>query len=608
MAPQRAERELLRMLETLRHEDFYSTGMLAQPSLGVYVGWCERKGSFADGMPISNERGDIRLVFSGEEFCENGTKRRLKERGHRFEEEGCPYLVHLYEDVPDFPAQLNGVFHGLVADNTRGVATLFNDRYGMHRLYYYESRHAFYFAAEAKAILALHPELRTADPRSLGELIACGCVLQDRTLFRDIRCLPGGSAWTFRNGSLRERTAYFEPREWENQAPLEPDAYYRELREVFTRKLPPYFDASERVGIALTGGLDTRALLAWRHPPPGSLPCYTFGGAIRDSQDVVLARKVAAICAQTHEVFRPDSGFLSRFPHYAERSVFLSDGCVDVSRAPDLYLSEKARTIAPIKIVGTYGSELLGQAPTFKPREPLSGLFHADVLPHIRQVEATYLEARQDHPVTFAAFRQSPWWHSGVLKLEQTQLTVRSPYLDNELVQTIFRGRSMAHLSDDIRLRLIKDGSPALTRIRSDRGAGGPAGGLRAYASRHLLEFTFKAEYAYDYGMPDWLARVDWALSRFHFERLFLGRHKAFHFRIWYRDVLSAYVRQMLLDPRTLARPYINRRTLETVVQKHLRGDANYTREIHKLLTLELVHRLFLDSPLETGASDRCRH
>jgi asparagine synthase (glutamine-hydrolysing) len=103
------------------------------------------------------------------------------------------------------------------------------------------------------------------------------------------------------------------------------------------------------------------------------------------------------------------------------------------------------------------------------------------------------------------------------------------------------------------------------------------------------------AEYAYDYGMPQWLARVDHALSPFHLERLFLGRHKFCHYRVWYRDALSKYVQEMLLDPRTLSRPYIQRNVLEQMVRSHLKGDANYTSEIHRLLTLELQHRLFLD-------------
>jgi asparagine synthase (glutamine-hydrolysing) len=52
----------------------------------------------------------------------------------------------------------------------------------------------------------------------------------------------------------------------------------------------------------------------------------------------------------------------------------------------------------------------------------------------------------------------------------------------------------------------------------------------------------------------------------------------------------------MLLDARTLSRPYLDRSGLETMVRGHLKGDRNYTAEIHKVLTLELLHRLFLDS------------
>src|SRR3989475_10313687 len=83
----RAQLELLRMVEALRHENFYATGTWVDESLGVYVGWIVRKDSFSDGMPLSNEQGDVVLVFSGEEFPEPGTARRLKERGHRLDAE-----------------------------------------------------------------------------------------------------------------------------------------------------------------------------------------------------------------------------------------------------------------------------------------------------------------------------------------------------------------------------------------------------------------------------------------------------------------------------------------------------------------------------------------
>jgi asparagine synthase (glutamine-hydrolysing) len=97
-------------------------------------------------------------------------------------------------------------------------------------------------------------------------------------------------------------------------------------------------------------------------------------------------------------------------------------------------------------------------------------------------------------------------------------------------------------------------------------------------------------------GMPQWVAKIDHALSPLQLERLFLGRHKVFHFRTWYRDALAGYVREMLLDQRSLSRPYIDRKGLTAIVNGHLKGDRNYTNEIHKVLTLEILHRLFVDN------------
>ena len=43
MPRERAEPELLRMVETLRHEPFYGTGTWIDESLGVYLGWAVQK-------------------------------------------------------------------------------------------------------------------------------------------------------------------------------------------------------------------------------------------------------------------------------------------------------------------------------------------------------------------------------------------------------------------------------------------------------------------------------------------------------------------------------------------------------------------------------------
>src|SRR2546427_107062 len=129
-----------------------------------------------------------------------------------------------------------------------------------------------------------------------------------------------------------------------------------------------------------------------------SSPCYPFRGAYRDSQDVTIGRTVAKFCKQPYEVIHVGKEFLSRFPHYAERSVHLTDGCVEVSRAPVLYANERAAEIAPVRMTGNYGSEVLRTVRAFKPVKPTPGLFRPEVLPQIDAASETYAGLTQTHP------------------------------------------------------------------------------------------------------------------------------------------------------------------------------------------------------------------
>lgn len=595
-----AEKQLQQMIASMLHEPSYVSGTWLDEDQGVYVGWIARKNSFSDGMPLEDERRNLVLIFSGEEYPEPGTSSALRTREHRIAEQSAAYLVHVAEEDVRFPASLNGRFQGLLVNRAATTATLFVDRYGMQRLYYHEGVDAFLFAAEAKSILAVCPQLRSLDSRGLGELVSCGCVLENRTVFRGIQVLPTASRWVFKNGALLEKGKYFDPAEWENQGALDSEEYYQELKQVFPRILTRYFNGSEPVGISLTGGLDTRMIMSWLRAEPKSLPTYTFGGPYRECHDVTIARRVAMTCRQPYQVINIGQDFLSRFDRYAERTVYLSDGCSPISRAADLYCNEIAAQIAPVRMTGNYGSEILRRLRAFKPSSVAADLFQPEFLASLNEAGQTYSDLCKGHAVTFTAFRQAPWYQYGLLALEQTQLFVRSPFLDNEVVRTAFRAPKSEISKTDIFEdndecgRLIADGNPDLYSIPTDRGLGG-AGGWTVPIRRGVMELTFKAEYAYDYGMPQWLARIDHAFAPLRLEQIFLGRHKFCHYRVWYRDSLSDYVRAVLLDQRSLARPYLRRSTVENIVSHHLKGDRNYTTAITKLLTLELLHRLFVD-------------
>ena len=71
-------------------------------------------------------------------------------------------------------------------------------------------------------------------------------MVENKTLFRGISVLPPASTWVFQGATLNKKESYFSPQEWENQEPLNAEAYYQELRANFSQILPRYFAKDEK--------------------------------------------------------------------------------------------------------------------------------------------------------------------------------------------------------------------------------------------------------------------------------------------------------------------------------------------------------------------------
>jgi asparagine synthase (glutamine-hydrolysing) len=585
-----------RMLDCMIEGGAQHFGLYSETRLNCAVGWVTEPGSFSDRLPIWNETRDLCLFFLGEAFVDCSEMETLKSRGHSFNRTDASWLVHLYEDKGLEALQtLNGFFSGLLVDLRKRETVLFNDRYGLGRIYYHEGTDGLLFSSQAKSLLKALPHLRQLDSRGLVEWFTCGCALQNRTLFHDISLLPGASAWVFSADGHLVKRRYFDPASWETQPELSSQDYYARLEKTFPRVLRRYFHTDRAVAMSLTGGVDGRMIMAWSPKHPGELPCYTFNGPNRDCADVEIARRVAKACGQTHQTIAVGDQFFSEFPALAEKTVYLTDGAMDVTGAAELYVNQIARQIAPIRMTGNYGSEVLRSNVAFKPADLSTDIFDPALVSQAHEAAAVYADERRGRPLSFIAFKQVPWHHYGRLAIEQSQLTVRSPFLDNEIVALAFRAPAETVQSPKFLLRLIAEGNRTLGRIPTDRGLTYPSSSPITRIRKAWAEFLAKAEYAFDYGMPQWLARIDRISSPLRLERLFLGRQKFCHFRTWYRDQFARYVKEIILDSRTRSRPYLNGRLLESMVSAHLNGSRNFTIPIHQILSMELVHRLLIE-------------
>jgi len=590
--------DLHAMLKCMMHEPFYDSEDFVDEAIGVYAGLVShRRNSHAENMPIFNEKKNVALILSGENFhsSENGVG--VRRGGAGYSERNLDSLIHMYDDDPNgLLRQLNGWFSGLLVDFREKKVVLFNDRYGMGRIYYHESHDLFCFSSEAKSLLKIKPDLREIDLKGLGEVFAGGCVLENRTVFRNIRMLPGGSAWTFRNGKCVKKDHYFSPASWEERPVLDKEVYYRKLKETVAEVMPRYFVAKDPVALSLTGGLDTRLIMAYRQDLQRTLPCYTFGGQHDDALDIRIAREIATAQHQAYSVVRLDPKFFSNFQEVAERSIYITDGALDVCGSHELYLNKLARTIAPIRLTGNYGSEVLRSMSTFKAGAICDELFHPDFDQYISQARRTFSEVRGGNRLTVTAFKEVPWSLYGSLAAAQSQVTVRTPYMDNDLVELAYQAPKDPKICRELFVQLIMGIDKEFMNIRTDRGVGGGSHVAFSRLIEILYALWFKLEWYYNEGMPHWLSKTDAMLSLFRPERLILGHHKYLHYRLWFRNELSDYVRGMLLDRQTENRPYFNKKFVKHMADEHLRGNGNYTNEINKVITTELLHRVLMEN------------
>src|ERR1700679_4370690 len=87
---------LQQMLDSMKHESFYTSGTYLTEAAGIYLGWVCHPGSYADCMPVSNETKDRLLFFCGEVQTDPGDFDRLRKRGHELPKENAAYFLHLF--------------------------------------------------------------------------------------------------------------------------------------------------------------------------------------------------------------------------------------------------------------------------------------------------------------------------------------------------------------------------------------------------------------------------------------------------------------------------------------------------------------------------------
>jgi asparagine synthase (glutamine-hydrolysing) len=255
--PRGVNLELLgRMAAVIQHRGPDGYGFYA----GQRVGLASVRLSIVDivcgAQPLTNEDGQIVVVYNGEIYNHLELRRELEERGHVFRTRtDTEVLVHAYEEWGvDLLQRLDGQFAFAMYDRNTETVFLARDRFGVRPLFYAQRNGDLYFGSEIKAILASGEIEASFDPRGLDEVFTFWAARPPRTAFTGIASLEPGTYGLWRDGALWLHR-YYEldyP-----EASEEPADVIEQLDEMMLRSVGARLRADVPVGAYVSGGLDS---------------------------------------------------------------------------------------------------------------------------------------------------------------------------------------------------------------------------------------------------------------------------------------------------------------------------------------------------------------
>jgi asparagine synthase (glutamine-hydrolysing) len=321
--------------------------------------------------PMRSEEGRWTITYNGELFNYRALRERLAARGHRFRTQSDTEVLlrGFIEWGEGVLAELRGQFAFAVWDDETRTLFAARDHLGIKPLYYTVDRGRLSFASEAKALLAAHPACREVRwdlvPQYLGFLWVPG----GETLFRGIRKLEPGCWLRFRDGLL-ESGEYWNPASASvAQLPATAAERAREFRAQFEDAVSMQLVSDVPVGLLLSGGLDSTAILCAMQRASGSVHAFTATYADSSRKRDVFEDDLAyaRIAATQFGASLDEQVLETDVPSLLRRAVWhLDEPLADPTVITNLALTQAAKPSMTVLLSGMGADEILAGYPRYE--------------------------------------------------------------------------------------------------------------------------------------------------------------------------------------------------------------------------------------------------
>ncbi len=597
-------RLLQRMTDAIRHRGPDDEGHFVDGSCGLG----HRRLSIIDlskagHQPMMTPDGRFVLSFNGEIYNYRELRTELEALGHAFRSAtDTEVLLHAFAQWGEAAVpRLNGMFAFAIYDRNNRQLSLVRDRYGIKPLYLAQKNAVVVFGSEIKAVLASGLIAPEVDVEGLAEYFTFQNFLGSRTLFRHVSMIPAGTIVTITEGREIKQRRY-----WDFSFQSGDDRPLAELVEDLDHK---FLQAVSRqlvsdvpLGTFLSGGMDTGAITAIAASQIPNMCSFTVGFDMTSASGLELgfderapAERMSYLFGTEHYEMVLKAGDMQR----AMSSVVWHVEEPRVGQSyPNYYAAKLAGGFTKVVLSGTGGDELFAGYPWRYFRHVESDSFDhyisdyygfwqrllpdgdfenilAPVWSSVRHVDRVglfrnvfsnppaRLESAADYANHSLYFEAKTFLH-GVLTVDDKlsmahSIESRVPFLDNDLVDLASRipiQYKLARLNEMVRL---DENAPGHKGVRYFQKTNDGKQIMRELMRRHVpAEIVDGTKQGFS--APD---------------------------ASWFRGESIEYVRSRLLNRNARIYEYLDRATVQRILQGHLDGKENRRLMIWSLLYLE---------------------
>jgi asparagine synthase (glutamine-hydrolysing) len=593
------EAEIGRMLSPMAHREWYKVEQFHQKPVAL--------GRASPGIidrypqPVFSQDKSLCLVMYGEIYDYRDERIGTIKKAVSCEPDDHPSLVlNLIERKGiEMVKGLNGSFILALWNFNEKSLTIANDRFGLRPLYYLLNDDLFVFASEMKSILTFRQVKRQIDAQALAQFFGLSFIMEDRTWFEGIKALSPASILEFKQGSISRRSYWSLKLAEKERGFSQKDALERAhflVKQAVSRQIKD--DAPKM--LSLSGGLDSRTILAAAAQLGHPIPTFTFG--LPGCSDGELARRVAEVLGAENRFFPLSPEYLEK---WARHGVWLTEGMNNCVNFHGVEFVPEIRKRAALVLNGFMGGELFGFLSLSNARllfragsgKWIRSLFHRISGPFSEAELGRLFRGRygsQIAGVPFESFaksmRTSPFhspfdrFYDFRLRMQSVKSFLYGLVLDNDLLE--YR---VPFCDYD-----LVDFASALP----------PRQKAMAFFHRRLITEKFPRLGSVPYqrtGLPvsSGLSRVLFRKTREYLKcRIFpsrLDQRRYTDYDNWMRNPLKGFVVSVLLSERALNRSYFNPDYVKRLVAEHLSAKRNLSLQLGALLTFELWNQLFID-------------